>query len=226
MNIVVSSVQDRSRCSHAPNRVAACDEGPTNDRGDTLEGMAYGAGGQPRARALGVGATGPGGADHASAGRGTYDDLAHAGSVPGGRPGPCGGGRAATRQAAPIPHRGGSADYRAGMLGGAGRSQALDTAAVGAGGRGATRDEADQPRDDSSASKKNCLKTWRRLMWCIGALTEQYRQRMYELLALYARPHCDSEPVVCLDETSAQLLADSRVASPIPPRHPLFHHSA
>jgi hypothetical protein len=25
-------------------------------------------------------------------------------------------------------------------------------------------------------------------MWCIGALTEQYRERMYELLALYARP--------------------------------------
>ena len=25
-------------------------------------------------------------------------------------------------------------------------------------------------------------------MWCIGALTAQYRQRMYDLLALYARP--------------------------------------
>ncbi len=58
-------------------------------------------------------------------------------------------------------------------------------------------------------------------MWCIGALTEQYRQRMYELLALYARPHCDGEPVVCLDEKSTQLLADSRTALPMRPGRPL-----
>src|SRR5882672_7777047 len=171
--MMVSSVHDRSRCCHAPNRVAACDEGPTNDRGDALEGMAYGAGGQPRARALGLGATGPGVADHASAGRRTYDDLAYAGSVPGGRLGACGGGRATIGQAAKIPHRGGGADYRTGVLGTAGRGQALDAATLGAGGPGATRDEADQPRDDSSASKKNCLKPGRRLMWCIGVLTEQ-----------------------------------------------------
>jgi hypothetical protein len=25
-------------------------------------------------------------------------------------------------------------------------------------------------------------------MWCIGSLTEEYRQRMYGLLDLYARP--------------------------------------
>jgi hypothetical protein len=56
-------------------------EGPTNDRGDTLEGMAYGAGGQPRPRPLGLGTAGPGGADHASAGRRTHDDLAHAGGA-------------------------------------------------------------------------------------------------------------------------------------------------
>ena len=54
-------------------------------------------------------------------------------------------------------------------------------------------------------------------MWCIGVLTEQYRQRMYELLALYARPRCDDEPVVCLDEKSTQLLSDSRAALPIRP---------
>ena len=36
-------------------------------------------------------------------------------------------------------------------------------------------------------------------MWCIGALTEQYRQRMYDLLALYARPFRSQEPVVCVD---------------------------
>ena len=47
-------------------------------------------------------------------------------------------------------------------------------------------------------------------MWCIGALTEQYRQRMYHLLALYARPFRRQEPVVCVDEKSKQLLLDTR----------------
>ena len=52
-------------------------------------------------------------------------------------------------------------------------------------------------------------------MWCIGALTEEYRQRMYALLDLYARPLCKAEPVICIDEKSLQLIADSR--APLPP---------
>ena len=52
-------------------------------------------------------------------------------------------------------------------------------------------------------------------MWCIGRLTEEYRQRMYDLLDLYARPFRPGEPVVCLDEKSKQLLQDSRAPLPI-----------
>lgn len=51
-------------------------------------------------------------------------------------------------------------------------------------------------------------------MWCIGALTEEYRQRMYALLELYARPLCQAEPVICIDEKSLQLVAHSR--DPLP----------
>jgi hypothetical protein len=54
-------------------------------------------------------------------------------------------------------------------------------------------------------------------MWCIGTLTEQYRQRMYDLLDLYARPFQPKEPVVCLDEKSKQLLRDTRTPLPIKP---------
>lgn len=54
-----------------------------------------------------------------------------------------------------------------------------------------------------------------RLMWCIGRITPEYRKRMYALLALYARPLNCSEPVVCIDEKSMQLLAHSR--EPLPP---------
>jgi transposase len=47
-------------------------------------------------------------------------------------------------------------------------------------------------------------------MWCIGELTAEYRRRMYELLALYARPYDPREPVICLDEKSKQLLRQTR----------------
>lgn len=52
-------------------------------------------------------------------------------------------------------------------------------------------------------------------MWCIGVLTEEYRHRMYELLALYGRPFDPREPVVCIDEKSLQLLAASCAPLPI-----------
>ena len=44
------------------------------------------------------------------------------------------------------------------------------------------------------------------MMWCIGTLTDEYRQRMYDLLTLYAKPLRRSEPVICVDEKSLQLL--------------------
>jgi hypothetical protein len=58
-------------------------------------------------------------------------------------------------------------------------------------------------------------------MWCIGRLTVEYRQRMVDLLDLYARPFRPEEPVVCLDEKSKQLLQDSRAPLPIRPGTPV-----
>ena len=58
-------------------------------------------------------------------------------------------------------------------------------------------------------------------MWCIGALSYEYRRRMDDLLALYARPQRPEEPVVCIDEKSLQLLHDSRPALPARPYMPL-----
>ncbi len=52
-------------------------------------------------------------------------------------------------------------------------------------------------------------------MWCIGALTEEYRHRMYGLLNLYARPVSKAEPVICIDEKSLQLIAHSREPLPM-----------
>jgi hypothetical protein len=57
-------------------------------------------------------------------------------------------------------------------------------------------------------------------MWCIGALTEEYRQRMYDVLELYARPYRAQEPVICIDEKSKQLIRDSRAPLCIKPGVP------
>jgi len=48
------------------------------------------------------------------------------------------------------------------------------------------------------------------MMWCIGRITAEYRERMYDLLSLYAKPYDAAEPVVCLDEKSKQLLQQTR----------------
>ena len=47
-------------------------------------------------------------------------------------------------------------------------------------------------------------------MWCVGKITAEYRERMYGLLELYARPYDPEEPVVCVDEKSKQLLKETR----------------
>jgi hypothetical protein len=47
-------------------------------------------------------------------------------------------------------------------------------------------------------------------MWCIQAITEEYRTRMYRLLELYQQEYNSSQPLVCMDEKSKQLIEDSR----------------
>jgi len=57
-------------------------------------------------------------------------------------------------------------------------------------------------------------------MWCIGVLSDEYRRRMYALLELYARPMSRSEPVICIDEKSLQLIGDSREPMSMAPNRP------
>ena len=45
-------------------------------------------------------------------------------------------------------------------------------------------------------------------------------QSMYDLLALYAKPLCRNEPVICIDEKSLQLVGHSRQPLPIAPGCP------
>jgi transposase len=51
-------------------------------------------------------------------------------------------------------------------------------------------------------------------MWCVAELTPEYVKRMEDVLDLYAKPLNPKEPVVCLDESPIQLLADARECIP------------
>jgi hypothetical protein len=52
-------------------------------------------------------------------------------------------------------------------------------------------------------------------MWCVGDLTPEYRERMYKIPDLYAIPFNKNCRVICVDEKSKQLLADSPARKPI-----------
>ena len=43
---------------------------------------------------------------------------------------------------------------------------------------------------------------------------------MEDVLGVYTRPHDPARPVVCLDETSRQVLADARPSLPVVPGKP------
>jgi len=52
-------------------------------------------------------------------------------------------------------------------------------------------------------------------MWCIAAITPEYRARMYDVLDLYAEPYNPKRPVLGVDEKPKQLLEDSRQSIPM-----------
>jgi len=52
-------------------------------------------------------------------------------------------------------------------------------------------------------------------MWCIAEINEEYRERMYDLLDLYAEEYDPKRPVICLDEKPKQLIKNKRDSIPM-----------
>jgi DDE superfamily endonuclease len=57
---------------------------------------------------------------------------------------------------------------------------------------------------------ENDLKPWRKDMWCIPQVDADYVARMEDVLDLYAEPRDPKRPVVCFDESPAQLIGEVR----------------
>src|ERR1035437_6342589 len=73
------------------------------------------------------------------------------------------------------------------------------------------------PQCNQGNGQCQCAST---LITCIGELTEEYRTRMYALLELYACPISKTEPIICIDQKSLQLIGHSREPLPMTPYKP------
>src|SRR6201985_3976419 len=82
--------------------------------------------------------------------------------------------------------------------------------------RGTRHCRARQRLDDRANAKKNALKPHRRQCWVIPPKANSaFVAAMEDVLAVYTRPRDPDCPLVCLDETSKQLLAETRVPIPM-----------
>jgi hypothetical protein len=61
------------------------------------------------------------------------------------------------------------------------------------------------------------LKPWQRKMWCIPAADAEFVALMEIILDLYERAYDPKHPVVCFDETSKQLIEETRLPLPAKP---------
>jgi hypothetical protein len=61
------------------------------------------------------------------------------------------------------------------------------------------------------------LKPWRQKSWCVPELTDEFKERLEDVLDIYEKPYDENKPVVCVDEKPIQLLDDVRPPSGIAP---------
>ncbi len=70
-------------------------------------------------------------------------------------------------------------------------------------------------------AQKNEIKPWLRTQWVIPPQANaEFVCAMEDVLEVYTRPHDPARPVVCLDELSKQLVAETRLPIPAQPGHP------
>src|SRR6266849_2219703 len=101
------------------------------------------------------------------------------------------------------------------------RPGALDAALAGdrTGALGARR--LPLVRDRAAHLKANRLKPWLKEQWCIPPeANAEFVWHMEDVLDVYTRPYDPKRPQVCLDETSKQLVAETRTPVPTAPGQP------
>ena len=83
---------------------------------------------------------------------------------------------------------------------------------------------AHQRQHDRADAKKNSLKPHRRQQWVIPPdASAAFVANMEDVLEVYQRPHDPQLPLVCLDETSKQLIIETRAPIPAKPGREARH---
>ena len=120
--------------------------------------------------------------------------------------------------------RGGSKTDRADPLSGPGRLCQMEPASARGEGRRTAHCRARQRQHDRADAKKNILKPHRKQQWVIPPdANAAFVATMEDVLEVYQRPHDPQRPLVCLDETSKQLIIETRAPIPAKPGQPARH---
>jgi len=114
----------------------------------------------------------------------------------------------------------GKAD-RVGLLRAPRRACAVDIAAVGGEGCRAQYCRQSERQHHRSSSKKNTLKPHLQKQWVIPPkANSEFVASMEDVLEVYKRPHDPDYPLVCVDESSKQLINETRTPIPMKPGQP------
>jgi hypothetical protein len=98
----------------------------------------------------------------------------------------------------------------------------VDVAPAGGQSRGTEHRCPGQRQHDQSDAKENQLKPHLKEQYVIPLDTNAaFVAAMEDVLEVYHRPHDPDRPVIRLDETSRQLIAETRVPIPAKPGHPI-----
>ena len=98
----------------------------------------------------------------------------------------------------------------------------MDVAPAGGQSRGTEHRCPGQRQHDQSDAKENQLKPHLKEQYVIPLDTNAaFVAAMEDVLEVYHRPHDPDRPVIRLDETSRQLIAETRVPIPAKPGHPI-----
>ena len=128
------------------------------------------------------------------------------------------------RPAADFRRRGGSKIDRADPLSGPGGLRPMEPAPARGEGRRTAHCRARQRQHDRADAKKNILKPHRKQQWVIPPdANAAFVATMEDVLEVYQRPHDPQRPLVCLDETSKQLIIETRAPIPAKPGQPARH---
>src|SRR5712664_1404219 len=113
---------------------------------------------------------------------------------------------------------------RADPLSGPGGFRPLEPPPARGEGRRTAHCRARQRQHDRADAKKNILKPHRKQQWVIPPdASAAFVANMEDVLEVYQRPHDPQRPLVCLDETSKQLIIETRAPIPAKPGRKARH---